>query len=123
MAGVNLSSAREISRRTCGSLIELVGLVAEQLIEEARRQVMPGIIGFADLGRPRLDQAGVAEREIRLDAVLLHIELLQRTLDPMTRPLNISELGPKWEVKVPWSHVGFDADFGHVTQCEIAFSY
>src|SRR5690349_23392303 len=63
-------------------LVELVGLVAEQLFQEARGQVMPGIVRLADLNDPRLYQPSVPKREIRLYAVPLHIELLQRALDP-----------------------------------------
>src|SRR5690348_18330673 len=55
---------------------------------------MPGIVRLADLNDPRLYQPSVPKREIRLYAVPLHIELLQRALDPHPLQRPIEPLAP-----------------------------
>src|ERR1043166_7076467 len=99
-----LQSAARYSQRMCQSIagarqrrIRLwqgVGLVAQQCVEEAGRQILPGVIRLADLRHAGLDLAGIAHAEVGVDAVPFLVELLQRALDPHALECPVEPIPP-----------------------------
>src|SRR5713101_6602649 len=99
-----LQSATRYSQRMCQSIAALgsgahhllqgVGFVAQQRVEEVGRQILPGVIRLAYLQHAGLDLAGIAHAEVDIDAVPFLVELLQRALDPHTLECPVEPVPP-----------------------------